>query len=107
MPALVALTATQIPIVGPRRRFLSRREGLRLQGFPEDHLLPQGREAAFRALGNAVHVDLAAHVAKRLVGELFLDQYLETGEMQLALDASRGRVVSSADSKPDRLSVAV
>ena len=32
-PALVAMTTTQVPVLGPERRFLTRIEGLRLQGF--------------------------------------------------------------------------
>lgn len=67
-PALVAMTVTQIPLLGPERRFLTRKEGLRLQGFPDEHQLPTTRAAAFQALGNAVHVDVVEAVAKRLLG---------------------------------------
>jgi len=63
-PALVAMTATQIPILGPKKRFISRMEGLRLQGFPDDFELPVRREDAFRALGNAVHVGVATAIAR-------------------------------------------
>jgi DNA (cytosine-5)-methyltransferase 1 len=66
-PALIAMTATQIPILGPERRFLTRVEGLRLQGFPDDHQLPRSRSDAFAALGNAVHVKVVEAVAKRLI----------------------------------------
>ena len=66
-PALVAMTATQIPIIGPKRRFLSRVEGLRLQGFKDCHHLPFSREKAFRALGNAVHTDVVRRVAENLI----------------------------------------
>jgi len=65
-PALVAMTTTQIPILGPKGRFLSRVEGLRLQGFPDNHLLPESHQAAFRALGNAVHVGVIQRLAKSL-----------------------------------------
>jgi DNA (cytosine-5)-methyltransferase 1 len=68
IPALVSLTATQIPIIGPERRFITRLEALRLQGFPENHKLPTEREAAFEALGNAVHVDMVTLLAGRLFG---------------------------------------
>jgi DNA (cytosine-5)-methyltransferase 1 len=52
------MTTTQIPILGPERRFLTRVEGLRLQKFPDTHRLPASRAAAFAALGNAVHVEV-------------------------------------------------
>ena len=66
-PALVAMTTTQIPILGPKRRFITRVEGLRLQGFADDHGLPGPRGKAFRALGNAVHVAVVREVARRLI----------------------------------------
>lgn len=66
-PALVAMTTTQIPILGPKRRFITRVEGLRLQGFPDHHQLPRTRAAAFQALGNAVHVGVVREIAKNLV----------------------------------------
>ena len=67
VPALVAMTTTQIPILGPKGRFITRTEGLRLQGFPDRHLLPKSRASAFAALGNAVHVDVVKRIAKQLL----------------------------------------
>ncbi len=69
IPALVSLTTTQIPIIGPLRRYITRVEGLRLQGFPDAHKLPGQRDATFHALGNAVHVDVARTLASRLLGQ--------------------------------------
>ncbi len=66
-PSLVAMTSTQIPILGPKRRFLTRIEGLRLQGFPDGHRLPISRIKAFKALGNAVHVEVALAIARSLL----------------------------------------
>jgi DNA (cytosine-5)-methyltransferase 1 len=66
-PALVAMTTTQIPILGPRRRFITRVEGLRLQGFPDTHELPKAHERAFMALGNAVHAGVARLVVQSLL----------------------------------------
>jgi DNA (cytosine-5)-methyltransferase 1 len=68
IPALVALTTTQIPIIGPKRRYITRTEALRFQGFPSSFQLPKDRQAAFRSLGNAVHVDVATAIAARLLG---------------------------------------
>lgn len=66
-PSLVAMTTTQIPILGPERRHLTRTEGLRLQGFSDDFYIPASRTATFKALGNAVHVDVVHQVARRLL----------------------------------------
>ena len=66
-PSLVAMTSTQIPILGPEQRHLSRIEGLRLQGFPDDLNVPDTRTATFRALGNAVHVGVVYDIAARLL----------------------------------------
>jgi len=65
-PSLVAMTSTQIPILGPERRHLSRLEGLRLQGFPDDFHVPDSRDQTFKALGNAVHVEVVSKIARAL-----------------------------------------
>ncbi|HIA00928.1 MAG TPA: DNA cytosine methyltransferase, partial [Myxococcales bacterium] len=63
-PALIAMTSTQIPIIGPRGRFLTRREGLRLQNLPDHHELPKTRVASFKALGNGVHAGVVEAIAR-------------------------------------------
>lgn len=66
-PSLVAMTSTQIPVLGPQRRFLTRVEGLRLQGFPDSHKIPMSRTKTFQALGNAVHVGVVRAIAQKLL----------------------------------------
>ncbi len=69
IPALVAMTSTQVPIIGPKRRFLTTTEGKLLQGFPSELELPKKRDDAFAALGNAVHVGVITEIGRRFVGE--------------------------------------
>ena len=68
-PALVAMTSTQIPVLGPEKRFLTRVEGLRLQGFPDQYHLPNSRVKTFKALGNAVHVGVVKAILRALLSE--------------------------------------
>jgi DNA (cytosine-5)-methyltransferase 1 len=66
-PSLVAMTSTPIPILGPEHRFLTRVEGLRLQGFPDTHKMPRSRSKTFNALGNAVHIGVVAAISNSLL----------------------------------------
>ncbi len=65
IPALVAMTTTQIPIIPvrnngrhPPARHLLASEALALQGFPRSWNTPAAKGPTFEALGNAVHVGL-------------------------------------------------
>jgi len=65
-PSLVAMTTTQVPIVGWERRYMTVRECARLQSMDELRILPGG-EAAMEALGNAVNVKVASAVMESLL----------------------------------------
>lgn len=59
-----------IPQEGRNPRRLTPRECARLQGFPEDFVIPVSDTQAYRQFGNSVAVPLMAQVAKELVAEL-------------------------------------
>ncbi|NMM15476.1 MAG: DNA (cytosine-5-)-methyltransferase [Rhodoferax sp.] len=77
VPALIAMTTTQVPIVprlngsesldgaapGALGRHLIPSEALQLQGFPSSWVHPPNRERAFACLGNAVHVGVVNAIA--------------------------------------------
>jgi DNA (cytosine-5)-methyltransferase 1 len=65
-PSLVAMTATQVPIIAWERRYMTVRECARLQSLDELATLPSG-EAAVQALGNAVNVEVARRILEPLL----------------------------------------
>ena len=59
-------TNTQIPIIGWEKRYITKKEGLKLQSL-SGIKLPESEGAAFKALGNAVNSHIVELIAKQLI----------------------------------------
>jgi DNA (cytosine-5)-methyltransferase 1 len=65
-PSLVAMTGTQVPIIGWQKRYMTIRECARLQSMDGLAHLPTG-ERAVAALGNAVNVKVVRMILEKLL----------------------------------------
>lgn len=66
-PSLIAMTDTQVPIIGWEKRYMTPRECARLQSLERLKELPKSPGRAFAALGNAVNSDVVEMVARALL----------------------------------------
>ncbi|MDP4095779.1 DNA (cytosine-5-)-methyltransferase [Paenibacillus sp. P96] len=66
-PSLVAMTATQVPIITWENRYMTPRECARLQSMDTLRCLPEGLTSAYKALGNALNVEIVNRIAQSLI----------------------------------------
>ena len=80
-PSLIAMTDTQVPIIGWQKRYMTPRECARLQSLDDLHELPSSPTQAFHALGNAVNTIVVERVARALLlGTGAVSQTLNVGQ---------------------------
>jgi DNA (cytosine-5)-methyltransferase 1 len=66
-PSLIAMTTTQVPIIAWEKRYMTVHECARLQSMDSLKYFPSSETSTYKALGNAVNVNMVEMIAKNLL----------------------------------------
>lgn len=73
---------TGIYLVDNKLRKLTARECARIQGFPEDYILPESLTDAHRQFGNSVSVNTIQHIIVEIVTSIFINERTSATRIQ-------------------------
>ncbi len=66
-PSLIAMTTSQVPIIAWQKRFMTPHECSRLQSMGGLKFLPDTKNGAYKAFGNAVNVEVVKKIVESLI----------------------------------------